>query len=108
MKVKSDLIIFIYRHFANYHLPLSDKELIKSIGLFTYNRIGHLFNKVDVFRAFETTYEDILLAGYYPNTDIEINDKDLDLLLFVYYNTNTNNKSLQDIENDFMIKKLLE
>lgn len=42
------------------------------------------------------------------NSNFEFNKIQIDILLQIYYNNKVITKTIQDIENDFMIKNLLE
>ncbi len=57
---------------------------------------------------FKRLYNLAYRAGEEAPEKIEISDIEFEDLLYIYYEGDINNKSIENIENDFKIKKLLE
>lgn len=55
----------------------------------------------------------LILSNFYSktfntDTDLNLNNEEYETLMFLYYDSDFENKSIQDIENEYIIKNLLE
>ena len=104
MNIKIDLLMFIFESFS-LRFNINDYDKIKKhMGYEKYNFLEKFYTK------FEYIFDDDFLL-LNTSDSLKIDNLELEILLYLYYfnlDDLKENKTFKDIENDFVIKQLLE